>query len=105
MGGFGNYLGAQLSSGRDSDSGSVYDESWVTNSNFPSRQTLLEDPSNLDNPELRDLSASIAEQEESDKYVPNSFLLDEVPGLLSDHSARQEVDDVLTGPDALNWES
>lgn len=50
MSGFGNYLGATLSSGRDDNSGSVYDESWVTNTNFPERQTLL------DGDDLKDLN-------------------------------------------------
>ncbi|HET6734013.1 hypothetical protein [Mycobacterium sp.] len=105
MGSFGNNIGAKLSPGRGDNSGSVFDEAWVTNSNYPERQVLLADPDNLESRELRDLSANIADQQESDKYVPNSILLDEVPGLLSDHTTNQEVNDTLTGPDALNWES
>ncbi|MCV7283250.1 hypothetical protein H7J88_26795 [Mycolicibacterium flavescens] len=95
MSGFGNYLGATL--------GGSYDESFVTNSYYPSRHVLLEDPSDLGNHELRDLSTDTHDTV-PEAYKPNSDLLGEVPGLLSDDSVVTQVGGALSGGNALNWE-
>ncbi|SEH82325.1 hypothetical protein SAMN04489835_4558 [Mycolicibacterium rutilum] len=100
MSGFGNYLGATLSSGRDDNSGSVYDESWVTNTNFPERQTLL------DGDDLKDLNYETpGEDNGQNKYKPDTSTLGDVPGLTSDHGIRQQVSDAVSGPNSENWES
>nr|WP_090278873.1 hypothetical protein [Mycolicibacterium komanii]CRL74533.1 hypothetical protein CPGR_03709 [Mycolicibacterium komanii] len=96
MSGFGNYLGATM--------GGSYDESFVTNPNYPDRHNLLADPSNLDNHDLRDLHAD-EHDSVPQAYQPKSKLLREVPGLLSDDSVHTEVGSALTGGNALNWET
>ena len=100
MGSFGNYMGAKF--------GGSYDESWLTSpyrvrvEGYPDPTTLLEDPNNLENPELVDITKY--QSPGDDEYTPSSHLLNKVPGLLSDYTTRQEVDDALHGPNALNWE-
>jgi hypothetical protein len=91
MGGFGNYVGATM--------GGSYDDSWVTNTYFPERQTLL------DGDDLKDLEYTLDEDKNPDRYKPDNSRLGEVPNLASDHTIRQQVDDALTGSNAQNWES
>lgn len=91
MGGFGNYVGATLSGD--------YDDSWVTNDNYPDR-AVLQGPDG----EFVQLSAPTPGTD-ADSYTPDSALLGEVPGLLSDHSVYQQVERGLHGAQALNWES
>lgn len=103
MGSFGNYLGATLgtSTNEDGQSGSIYDNSWVTNPNYPKRAALAPDGQHM--VQLTDPSAP--PDAGPGKYTPNSKLLGQVPGLLSDHSTYQQVEQSLHGPQALNWES
>ncbi len=92
MGSFGNYVGSTM--------GGEYDDSWVTNDNYPERQALLQ------NGKLVQLADSpLPADRHPDKYVINSSLLGEVPGLTSDHSTYDQVEQNLTGPGGLNWES
>jgi hypothetical protein len=90
MGSFGNYVGATM--------GGEYDDSWVTNSNYPERQTLLGPDGKLI--QLSDPSAP----EDKNPYKPKSDLLGEVPNLTSDHTTNQEIEDALHGPEGWNWE-
>ncbi|WP_131822178.1 hypothetical protein [Mycobacteroides saopaulense] len=93
MGSVGNYLGAAL--------GGEYDDSWVTNTNFPDRQKLLGSDG-----QLKDLSASTpGADNDPSKPKFDSRLLGPVPGLLSDRSFKQELDKYVHGPQAVNWES
>ncbi|MEU9809101.1 hypothetical protein [Mycobacterium sp. NPDC050853] len=93
MGSVGNYLGAAM--------GGEYDDSWVTNTNFPDRQNLLGSDG-----KLKDLSAPTpGADNDPNKPKFDSRLLGPVPGLLSDRSFKQELDKYVHGPQAVNWES
>lgn len=97
MGSFGNYIGATM--------GGEYDDSWVTNSNYPERQALLDRKDadgDGDRNELVDLEYS--SDHDKNPYKPKSDLLGEVPNLTSDHTTNQEIDDALHGPERWNWE-
>ncbi len=93
MGGFANYVGACM--------GGEYDDSWVTNTNYPERQALLGPDGKLIH--LPDLA--VPTDTAGNKYTPDSKLLGEVPGLLSDHGTYEQVESELHGPGAINWES
>src|SRR5580693_5695461 len=90
MGSFGNYVGATM--------GGEYDDSWVTNTNYPERQELLQ------NGQLIKLPGG-APGSDKKAYTPNSNLLGQVPGLTSDHSTYEQIEQDLNGPGSLNWES
>lgn len=104
MSGFGNYLGATMgtATNEEGDSQSVYDSAFVTNSYFPKRAELIGE-----NGEFIQRNADLGEHDKDRvaKYQPNSDLLGEVPGLISDNSTYLEMQDKLTGPDKLNWEA
>ena len=92
MGSFGNYVGATM--------GGSYDESFVTNTYYPERQTLL------DGDQLKDLKYQTPGEDDSkDKDPLNTSSLGEIDNLASDQTIRQQVDDALTGSHAENWES
>lgn len=103
MSGFGNYLGATMgtSTNEEGRSGAVYDNAFVTNSNYPKRAALIgEDGKFIQR-------TSELEKDDKDrvaKYQPDSKLLGEVPGLISDNGTYLEVQDKLSGPNSLNWE-
>lgn len=101
MSGFGNYLGATMgtSTNEEGKSGAVYDNSFVTNSNYPQRAALVTDKG-----EFEQVPDGWENQDVVSDYKPNSNLLGEVPGLISDNSTYLEVQDRLNGPDKLNWE-
>ncbi|MEV0672982.1 hypothetical protein [Mycobacterium sp. NPDC050441] len=101
MSGFGNYLGATMgtSTNEEGKSGAVYDNSFVTNSNYPKRAALVDGKGEFDQVEK-----GWEEKQEIAKYQPKSDLLGEVPGLISDNSTYLEVQDKLNGPGKLNWE-
>lgn len=101
MSGFGNYLGATMgtSTNEEGKSGAVYDNSFVTNSNYPQRAALVTDKG-----EFEEVPDGWEKQDAVVDYKPNSALLGEVPGLISDNSTYLEVQDRLNGPDKLNWE-
>src|SRR5262249_15608818 len=89
------------STNEDGQSGSIYDNSWVTNPNYPKRAALAPDGHHF--VQLSDPSAP--PDTAGNKYTPDSALLGEVPNLLSDHGTYQQVEQSLHGPQALNWES
>ncbi len=101
MSGFGNYLGATMGHGENENgnNNSIYGLSWVTNSNFPGRAALVGDDGKFVQLEM-DTSAK-----DSTPFHIDSDLLGEVPGLTSDNSAYQEMQDKLHGTNTLNWES
>ncbi|OBK04584.1 hypothetical protein A5746_21270 [Mycolicibacterium conceptionense] len=101
MSGFGNYLGATMgtSTNEEGRSGAVYDNSFVTNPNYPKRADLV-----TDDGDFEEIPEKWAEKDTVVDYKPNSALLGEVPGLISDNSTYLEVQDKLNGPDKLNWE-
>jgi hypothetical protein len=101
MSGFGNYLGATLGNGENENGGKsrIYDLAWLTNSNYPGRAALIGDDGKFVQLEM-DTSAK-----DSTPFLINSDLLGEVPGLTSDNSAYQEMQDKLHGANTLNWES
>jgi hypothetical protein len=108
MGSFGNYLGATMgtSTNEEGRSGAIYDNSWVTNSNYPQRAALL-DSNDGDNDGNRNEFIVVEDpeiDEDPNAKLPRSELLGEVPGLLSDDSTYNKVRDELTGGSALNWE-
>lgn len=101
MSGFGNYLGATMgtSTNEEGKSGAVYDNAFVTNSNYPKRAALIGDDG-----KFVQLDSDLQDENKVAKYQPNSALLGEVPGLISDNSTYLEVQDKLSGPESLNWE-
>ncbi|MGV0744137.1 hypothetical protein [Mycolicibacterium sp. XJ870] len=101
MSGFGNHLGATLgtSTNEEGESGAIYDNAFVTNSNYPQRAALIGDDG-----EFIQLDSDLQDENKVAQYQPNSDLLGEVPGLISDNSTYLEVQDELTGPESLNWE-
>lgn len=101
MSGFGNYLGATMgtSTNEEGKSGAVYDNAFVTNSNYPKRAALIGDDG-----KFVQLDSDLQDENKVSKYQPNSALLGEVPGLISDNSTYLEVQDKLSGPESLNWE-
>ncbi|WP_264076948.1 hypothetical protein [Mycolicibacterium houstonense] len=101
MSGFGNYLGATMgtSTNEEGRSGAVYDNAFVTNSNYPKRAALIGDDG-----KFIQLNSNLQDENRVSQYQPNSDLLGEVPGLISDNSTYLEVQDELTGPESLNWE-
>ncbi|MBA0047874.1 hypothetical protein [Mycobacteroides sp. LB1] len=103
MGGFGNYVGATMgtSTNEEGKSGAVYDNAWVTNPNYSKRAALV----GPDGKFVQLPADAVKTDNDQKKYTPDSKLLGEVPGLLSDHSVAQEVQRGLHGPQALNWES
>ncbi len=102
MGSFGNYLGATMgtSTNEEGRSGAIYDNAFVTNSNYPQRAALVGPDGKF--VQVDDFSAPT--DTDPNKFKPNSALLGEVPGLLSDDTTYNEVRDALSGGDALNWE-
>ncbi|CDO28953.1 hypothetical protein [Mycolicibacterium porcinum] len=102
MSGFGNYLGATMgtSTNEEGKSGAVYDNAFVTNSNYPKRAALIGEDG-----KFVQLDSDLQDENKVAKYQPNSDLLGEVPGLISDNSTYLEVQDKLSGPESLNWES
>ncbi|OLO99763.1 hypothetical protein BVU76_24135 [Mycolicibacterium porcinum] len=103
MSGFGNYLGATMgtSTNEEGKSGAVYDNAFVTNSNYPKRAALIGEDG-----EFIQLNSALGEKDKDRvaPYTPKSELLGEVPGLTSDNGAYKALQDKLTGPDQLNWE-
>lgn len=101
MSGFGNHLGATMgtATNEEGDSQSVYDSAFVTNSYFPKRAALIGDDG-----KFVQLDSDLQDENKVAKYQPNSALLGEVPGLISDNSTYLEVQDKLSGPESLNWE-
>ncbi|MFV8161896.1 hypothetical protein ACNQVK_07260 [Mycobacterium sp. 134] len=83
----------------EGDSQSVYDSAFVTNSYFPKRAALIGDDG-----KFVQLDSDLQDENKVAKYQPNSALLGEVPGLISDNSTYLEVQDKLSGPESLNWE-
>ncbi|WP_208301192.1 hypothetical protein [Mycobacterium sp. DL440] len=106
MSGFGNYLGATMgtSTNEEGKSGAVYDNSFVTNGNYPKRAALVDGKDNFDQVEKDQVEKDWDKEHGVAKYQPDSKLLGEVPGLISDNSTYLEVQDTLNGPDKLNWE-
>ncbi len=112
MGSFGNYLGATMgtSTNEEGRSGAIYDNSWVTNSNYPQRAALL-DSNDGDGDGNRNEFVVVEDPVDPDDNpdpnakLPRNELLGEVPGLLSDDTAYNKVRDELTGGSALNWET
>ena len=112
MGSFGNYLGATMgtSTNEEGRSGAIYDNSWVTNSNYSQRAALL-DSNDGDGDGNRNEFVVVEDPVDPDDNpdpnakLPRSELLGEVPGLLSDDTAYNKVRDELTGGSALNWET
>ena len=102
MSGFGNYLGATMgtSTNEEGRSGAVYDNAFVTNSNYPKRAALIGEDG-----KFIQLDSDLQDENKVAEYQPNSDLLGEVPGLISDNSTYLEVQDKLSGPESLNWES
>lgn len=102
MSGFGNYLGATMgtSTNEEGKSGAVYDNAFVTNSNYPKRAALIGEDG-----KFIQLDSDLQDENKVAKYQPKSDLLGEVPGLISDNSTYLEVKDKLSGPESLNWES
>jgi hypothetical protein len=101
VGSFGNYVGATMgtSTNEEGQSGAVYDNSWVTNSNYSKRAALV-------GPDGKFVHVDDFKAPDTDGvYKPNSSLLGDVPGLLSDQTTNQDVVKQLTGPKALNWET
>ncbi|OBB19781.1 hypothetical protein A5761_06500 [Mycolicibacterium setense] len=101
MSGFGNYLGATMgtSTNEEGRSGAVYDNAFVTNSNYPKRAALVGDDG-----KFVQVSKDLREDNKVGEYQPRSELLGDVNGVLSDNSTYLEVQDELTGPQRLNWE-
>ncbi|MFV8048823.1 hypothetical protein [Mycobacterium sp. 48b] len=101
MSGFGNYLGATMgtSTNEEGKSGAVYDNAFVTNSNYPKRAALIGEDG-----KFVQLDSDLQDENKVAEYKPNSALLGEVPGLISDNSTYLEVQDKLSGPESLNWE-
>lgn len=102
MSGFGNHLGATMgtATNEEGDSQSVYDSAFVTNSYFPKRAALIGEDG-----KFIQLDSDLQDENKVAEYQPNSDLLGEVPGLISDNSTYLEVQDKLSGPESLNWES
>ncbi|TGB41371.1 hypothetical protein EJD98_15710, partial [Mycolicibacterium peregrinum] len=101
MSGFGNYLGASLGSGENENGGKsrIYDLAWLTNSNYPGRAALIGDDG-----KFVQLGMDTSTKD-STPFQIDSDLLGEVPGLTSDNSAYQDMQDKLHGANTLNWES
>src|ERR1700742_1356546 len=101
MGSFGNRLGASMgtSTNEEGRSGSILDNSWVTNPNYSKRGALV-----ADDGKTFKQQPHFAKPDTNAVYTPKSDLLGDVPGLLYDQSTSQEVVKQLTGPTAWNWE-
>lgn len=107
MSGFGNYLGATMGTSKNENgqSGAVYDNSFVTNSNYPQRAALVgKDGEFVQTPDISPNDGKDPIKADGTPFKVDSALLGEVPGLTSDNTAYQEIQDKLHGPSMLNWE-
>jgi hypothetical protein len=94
MGSFGNLVVAALSPSDE------YDNSSITGTDSP----LLGPACRTSGGALVNLPLVSTPPTDPGRYTPKSNLLGEVPGLTSDHSTFEQVEQDLHGPGSLNWE-